>query len=64
MKKAQLFPSLLQYNKYSVKKVQYLREVEDIEDETNGRLTVIELITRFKGITCIIGSYTSFNTHI
>lgn len=44
MEKAQLLPALFSNNKKGIREVKNLRDVEDIENESDGRVDLVELI--------------------
>jgi hypothetical protein len=46
MKKRKLFPSFFQNDENCIQEIQDFGHVENIEDETHSRITVIEVIAR------------------
>lgn len=51
MEKAQLLPALFSNNEKGIREVKNLRDVEDIENESDGRVDLVELIAGKQGVS-------------
>jgi hypothetical protein len=63
VKEGQLVEALLQDDKHSIKEVQDLRDVEHIEDESDGRVGLVELAAHH-GVAGLPRLHEGFNAHV
>jgi hypothetical protein len=64
MQETELLPSLLQNNEDGVHEIKDLGQIEHVQDESDRRLLVVEVVARHEGVSSIVSAYPGLNTHV